>query len=70
VEAFNVLNHPNFANPINSLYGGGVANINDPNFGVATQMLGRGFANTGGGVSPLYQIGGPRSLQVSLKLSF
>ncbi len=69
-DAFNIFNHPNFANPINSLYSGGVANINDPNFGVSTQMLGRGFANTGGGVSPLYQIGGARSLQLSLKLSF
>ena len=70
VDAFNILNHPNFANPINSLYGGGVANINVKNFGLATQMLGRGFAGSGGGVSPLYQIGGPRSLQLSLKLNF
>jgi hypothetical protein len=58
LDAFNVLNHPNFANPSGIL--------NDPNFGVSTQMLGRGL----GGLSPLYQIGGPRSLQLSLKLRF
>lgn len=70
VDAFNILNHPDFANPINSLYSGGVANVNDANFGLATQMLGRGFAGSGGGVSPLYQIGGARSLQLSVKLNF
>lgn len=70
IDAFNILNHPNFANPVSNLYSGGVANLNDPNFGIATQMLGRGFASTGGGVSPLYQIGGPRSLQLSVKLNF
>lgn len=70
IDAFNILNRPNFANPVSNLYSGGVANLSDPNFGIATQMLGRGFASTGGGVSPLYQIGGPRSLQMSLKLTF
>lgn len=58
VDAFNVLNHPNFANPI------GV--MRNPNFGVSTQMLGRSL----GGLSPLYQVGGPRSLQLSVKLEF
>jgi hypothetical protein len=58
VDAFNVFNHPNFANP------SGV--LTDPNFGVSTQMLGRGL----GGLSPLYQVGGPRSLQMALKLLF
>jgi hypothetical protein len=70
MDAFNVLNHPNFANPGQSLYDGGVANLSLPNFGVATRMLGRGFASTGGGVSPLYQIGGPRSLQLSARWAF
>jgi hypothetical protein len=58
VDAFNVLNHPNFANPI------GV--MTDPNFGISTQMLGRSL----GGLSALYQVGGPRSMQLSLKLEF
>jgi hypothetical protein len=58
LDAFNVLNHANFASP------SGV--LSDPNFGTSTQMLGRGL----GGLNPLYQIGGPRSLQLSLRLRF
>ncbi len=58
-EAFNVFNHPNF--------GGLGNNVSTPStLGVPTQMLGRSL----GGLSPLYQIGGPRSLQFSLRLSF
>jgi hypothetical protein len=57
-EAFNLLNHPNFANPTGIL--------TSAIFGRATQMLGSGL----GGLSPLYQIGGPRSLQLALKLQF
>jgi hypothetical protein len=63
---FNVLNHPNFGPP--------VADINNPSeFGRSVQMLGRSlnFENSGGGgLSPLYQIGGPRSIQLALKLEF
>jgi hypothetical protein len=58
IDAFNILNHANFANP------SGVRT--DPNFGVSTQMLGRSL----GGLNPLYQIGGPRSLQLAAKLLF
>jgi hypothetical protein len=62
-EMFNLLNHPNFANP--------VADLSNPQFGVSTQMLGRSLGGSGqGGLSSLYQIGGPRSIQVALKLSF
>jgi len=64
-EMFNVLNHPNFAPP--------VANIISSQFGLSTQMLGQylGGSNVGGGgLSPLYQIGGPRSVQFALKLQF
>jgi hypothetical protein len=63
-EFFNVLNHPNFGNPNN--------NLTSPLFGHSTQMLasslGAGGAN--GGFNPLYQIGGPRSIQLVLKLRF
>jgi hypothetical protein len=62
VDAFNLLNHPNFADPTGVL--------TDPNFGVSAQMYGKGLASSGTGLSPLYQVGGPRSLQFSLKLSF
>jgi hypothetical protein len=64
VEVFNLLNHPNFGNPVNTLS----SNL----FGQSTQMLGRSLGNGGinGGLSPLYQIGGPRSIQLALKLQF
>lgn len=58
VEFFNVFNTPNFFNPSGA--------ITSSTFGVATQMLNRGLR----GVSPLYEIGGPRSGQLSLKLVF
>ncbi|HEY1525941.1 MAG TPA: TonB-dependent receptor [Candidatus Angelobacter sp.] len=64
-EMFNVLNHPNFGQP-NGLFGEG-------GFGVATQTLGQSLngSNLGGGAfNPLYQIGGPRSIQLALKLFF
>jgi hypothetical protein len=67
-ELFNVLNHPNFG-PLNgSFLPGGY-----PGFGVSSQMLGQSlssFNQGGGGFSALYQIGGPRSIQLALKLSF
>jgi len=57
-DFFNILNHPNFGSPISYL--------NSPQFGQATQMLNSQL----GGLSPLYQIGGPRSIQLALKLQF
>jgi hypothetical protein len=57
-EAFNIFNHPNFGR-INSRFG-------QATFGQATGTL----ANSLGILSPLYQQGGPRSLQFSLKLVF
>jgi hypothetical protein len=63
-EFFNLFNHPNFGPPDNTL--------TDPLFGQSTQTLasslGSGGAN--GGFNPLYQIGGPRSVQLALKLQF
>jgi hypothetical protein len=62
-EAFNLLNHPNFADPTNTLTSG--------LFGISTQMFGRSLGqNATSGFNPLYQIGGPRSMQLSLKLVF
>lgn len=63
-EAFNVFNHPNFGF-INSNYcsvGAGTGCT----FGQATSTL----ANSLGGLSPLYQMGGRRSMQFALKLTF
>jgi hypothetical protein len=64
-ELFNVLNHPNFGPPSGILGQGG--------FGLSSQMLGASLdsGNLGGGsLSSLYQIGGPRSVQLALKLIF
>ena len=58
-DAFNVFNHPNFANPIGYVELG--------TFGTQSQtMLNQGL----GGINALFQEGGPRSLQLSLKLTF
>jgi hypothetical protein len=63
-EFFNIFNHPNFGTPINT--------ISSLLFGLSTQTLanslGAGGAN--GGLNPLYQIGGPRSVQFAVKLQF
>jgi hypothetical protein len=64
-EMFNVLNHPNFGPPQSGVDASG--------FGVASQMLGRSLAggfSSAGALDPLYQIGGPRSIQLALKLTF
>ena len=58
MDAFNLLNHPSFDNP--------VAITRDANFGRSIQTLASGL----GGLSALYQLGGPRSVQVALKLVF
>lgn len=66
-EAFNVANHANFGLPNRTLNP-----FPDAYFGTPTQMLGRslGAGGTAGGLSALYQVGGPRSLQLSLRLRF
>lgn len=63
-EAFNILNHANFGNPINRL--------TEPYFGRSTQMLANSLSpgSANGGFNPLYQVGGPRSLQLALKVQF
>lgn len=68
-EMFNVLNHPNFAPQIGDL---GSPQFLNPRFGISTQMLGRSLSTQGGSGSfnPLYQIGGPRSIQLALKMTF
>src|SRR5216684_1925381 len=63
-EFFNILNHPNFGNPTGSL--------TSALFGRSTQTLANSLGSGGanGGFNPLYQIGGPRSIQLALKLQF
>jgi outer membrane receptor protein involved in Fe transport len=74
-EMFNLLNHPNFGPQQGTWYPQSVFPANLSGFGVATQMLGASFAGTtsnvgGGALSTLYQLGGPRSIQLALKLTF
>jgi hypothetical protein len=70
-EFFNIFNHPNFGDPDGTLdfFSGFFPN---PSFGLSTAMLGRSLGSGGlsGGFNPLYQVGGPRSIQLSLKLKF
>jgi hypothetical protein len=58
-DAFNILNHPNFTNPQGLVFRG-------PSQQKSTKMLNQGL----GGLNPLFQEGGPRSLQLSLRLTF
>lgn len=58
-DGFNFANHPNFGNPA-AILG------RSPTYLESTEMLNSAL----GGLNPLFQEGGPRSLQLSLKLSF
>ncbi len=69
-EILNLTNHPNFGNP-----GTGSTNTNVLNatgFGLSTmslaQSLGAGGAD--GGFNPIYQTGGPRAIQLVVKVNF
>ena len=63
-EFFNIFNHPNFGPPIGDL--------TSSQFGYSTATLASSLGSGGpnGGLNPLYQIGGPRSIQLALKLVF
>ncbi|HEY9401975.1 MAG TPA: carboxypeptidase-like regulatory domain-containing protein [Pyrinomonadaceae bacterium] len=63
-EFFNALNHPNFGDPVNEL--------GSSRFGESIQTLGKSLGTGGvnGGLSPLYQVGGSRSIQLALRLDF
>src|SRR5262249_3284650 len=63
-EFFNIFNRPNFGPP--------VSDLSSPQFGHSTQMLANSLGSGGpnGGFNPLYQVGGPRSIQLALRLGF
>jgi hypothetical protein len=67
-DFFNLLNHPAFG------FAPGATSLNVANaaFGKTNTMLDNALASSGGvpAFNPLYQIGGPRSIQLSLKLVF
>src|SRR5262249_28228097 len=72
IESFNFVNHPNFGNPNTA--------VGAPNFGISQTMFataaggvynGGLFSGTGqSGTNPIFQVGGPRSTQIALKLTF
>ena len=64
LSAFNLLNHANFSNP--------VAYLGSPLFGQATSMqsLMLGSGTPTGGIAPIFQSGGPRTVEFGLKISF
>jgi hypothetical protein len=74
IEVFNIFNHPNFSPPTGSLgvvTAGGTLIVRN-GFGISPSMLNQGLGTNafGAGFNPLYQLGGPRSMQLSLKLEF
>jgi len=64
IEAFNLLNHPDFADPI--------AYLSSPLFGQSPSMLNMmlGTGSPGSGLTPVFQNGGARSIQVMLRFRF
>jgi hypothetical protein len=78
-EFFNVFNHPNLANPgapfgVNLAFASatpGAIAIDHPRYR-SMRMLGRGLGGGGnsGGFNPIFQVGGPRSIQFALRLQF
>jgi hypothetical protein len=64
LEAFNVFNEANLADPVKFL--------DSPLFGQSSSMLNSmlGTGSPGSGLSPILQTGGPRELQLSLRLHF
>ncbi len=64
LEAFNALNHPNFADPVKFM--------DSPLFGQSASMLNMelGTGSPGSGLSPILQSGGARAFQFSLRFHF
>lgn len=63
IEAFNILNHPNYGDP--------VSDLGSNQFGRSVALLGRSLTATNNtGFNPLFQAGGPRTISIGLKLQF
>jgi hypothetical protein len=65
IDLFNLFNHPNFANP-NPTIGNGTFG---QSIGMANGSLG-GTLGGGSSLNSVFQTGGPRTIQLSLKLQF
>jgi Carboxypeptidase regulatory-like domain/TonB dependent receptor len=74
-EGFNFINHPNFGNPLNAI---GTCSLGVPctpvyGWGTSQAMLNQSLGASnfhGTALGSLYQVGGPRSIQLSMKLQF
>jgi hypothetical protein len=64
LEAFNALNHANFGDPVKYM--------DNPLFGQSTSMLNLslGTGSPGSGLAPLFESGGPRMFQATVKFRF
>jgi hypothetical protein len=76
-EAFNLLNHPNFEDPLandlslGSRSSNGEAFLPNTTFGQSFSLAGRSlWTGSGRGFDSAYGTGGPRSIRFSLKLQF
>ncbi len=66
IESFNILNHTNFASPSDITVSSGIPS---PTFGRFNRILSRATGSSIGG-NPLFNLGGPRSHQLSVRLKF
>jgi hypothetical protein len=64
MDFFNLFNKPSFGDP--------VGNLDNSLFGQSTSMFNRSLGTNVGsvGLNSSYQVGGPRTMQISLKLQF
>jgi hypothetical protein len=64
IEAFNAVNHPNFADPVSFLA--------SPLFGSSPSMLNvmLGSGSPGSGLAPMFQAGGARSVEAAVRFRF
>jgi hypothetical protein len=64
LDAFNALNHPNFGDPVKYL--------DSPLFGRSTSLLNMelGTGSPGSGLAPALQTGGPREVQLAVRIHF
>jgi len=73
-EIFNILNRVNFGPPaglfLSAANGGPCCGFGVPSQTLGQSLSGGNVGGGGGGLSSLYQIGGPRSVQLALKFFF